>query len=107
MFNLMDSVSYFQFYDFKNCKFDWRSENVGALAFATYDFVMDEKYADYTNQQMELMCNEVKTKSLQQLRDANEYWQSAFTEVINCNNKTLFVRFFEDNNKTYTLSFAE
>lgn len=107
MFELMDSVSYFQFYDYKNCKFDWRSENVGALAFATYNFVTNDEYADFINYQMELMCNEVKAKSRQELRNANEYWESAFTEVINCNKRKLFVRFYEDDSKTYTLGFSE
>ena len=107
MFNLMDSVSYFQFYDYKNCKFDWRSENVGALAFATNDVVMDDYFKEYLESSMEAMSLEVKSKDRQQLRDANEYWESAFTEVINCNKRTLFVRFFEDDNMTYTLSFNE
>ena len=104
MFKLIDSASYFQFYDPENCQFDYRSENVGALAFASYDVCMDENYKDFLDAAMSQMSMEVKSKTRQQLRDANEYWESAFTEVINCNNRTLFVRFYEDDNLTLKLT---
>lgn len=32
-------------------------------------------------------------------------WESSFTDVINCTEKTLFVRFFENEEKTMTLDF--
>ena len=104
MYKLMDDASYFQYYDYKNCKFDYRSENVGALAFATNDVLMDEKFKGLVTTLMDNMCDTVKALDRQALRDANEYWESAFTEVINCNKGTLFVRFFEDDDQYYNPS---
>ena len=104
MFKLIDSVTYFQFYDPENCQFDYRSENVGALAFSTYDVCMDDEYKPFIDEAMSQMSNTVKSLDRQQLRNANEYWESAFTEVINCNKRTLFVRFYEDDNLTLNLT---
>lgn len=105
MFNLMDSVTYYQVYDPYNCKYDPRSENVGILPFATYDLLMLEENKSIVLDAIDLYGREVLSLSRKQQQDRNEFWESSFTEVINCNKKTLFVRFFEDNNKTITLSF--
>ncbi len=35
----------------------------------------------------------------------NELWESSFSLVANCTEKTLFVRFFEDDNVTMTVGF--
>ena len=107
MFKLMDSVSYFQVYDIENCQFDYRSENVGALSYATNDFVMDKENQKIIEAVMKENGAYVRSLTRQQLRDANEFWESAFTEVVNCNKRTLFVRFYEDDKKTFTLTFDE
>ena len=107
MFNLMDSVSYFQVYDPDNCKFDWRSENVGALKYATNEFVMDPKYQEFIYSEMKKQSAYVLSQTREQLRAANEFWESAFTEVINCNNRTLTVRFYENDDYKITLSFDD
>lgn len=105
MFALMDSVSYFQIYDIKNCQFDYRSENVGEEPYATYDYVMAEENGAYIEEAMLQLGAYVNSLSRQELRDANTYWESVFTEVVNCNERTLLVRFYEDDAKTLTLGF--
>lgn len=104
MYNLMDSVTYYQVYDPYNCKYDPRSENVGVLPFATNEVLDSEEYKDIIFEEMDKVGKEVLSMSRQEQQDKNEYWESSFTEVINCNNKTLKVRFFEDDSKTITLS---
>lgn len=105
MFALMDKASYFQFYDFENCNYDYRYELVAAAPELTSSFVENEENRELINGMLAEYTKPIKSMTRQQLRDANEYWESSFTEVINCNNKTIFVRFFEDDNKTITLSF--
>lgn len=104
MFNLMDSVSYFQVYDPYNCQFDPRTENVGVYPFATSDLLLNDDYKEFILSSIDEVGQGVRAMSRQELRDANEYWESSFTEVINCNEKTIFVRFFEDDSKTIKLS---
>ena len=105
MFELMDSVTYYQVYDPYNCNFDPRSENVGVMPFATYDMIMQDEYKEIIYEAINVVGKEVLSLTRQQQQDKNEYWESSFTEVINCNEKTLFVRFFEDDNRTIKLSF--
>lgn len=105
MFNLMDSVTYYQIYDPYNCKYDPRSEDVGVLPYATYETVMLDELKEVIFAAMEENGKTVRSMSRQQQQNKNEYWESSFTEVINCNERTLKVRFFEDNNRIITLSF--
>ena len=105
MFELMDSVTYYQVYDPYNCNFDPRSENVGVMPFATYDMIMQDEYKEIIYEAINVVGKEVLSLTRQQQQDKNEYWESSFTEVINCNERTLFVRFFEDDNRTIKLSF--
>ena len=105
MFELMDSVTYYQVYDPYNCNFDPRSENVGVMPFATYDMIMQDEYKEIIYEAINVVGKEVLSLTRQQQQDKNEYWESSFTEVINCNERTLFVRFFEDDSRTIKLSF--
>lgn len=105
MFNLIDSVTYFQVYDPYNCKFDPRYENIGSLPGLTYNLVMNEKLKGAEMEILEACGKPVREMSRQELRDANAYWESAFTEVDDCYEKSIFVRFFEDNNLKYKITF--
>lgn len=105
MFKLMDSVTYYQVYDPYNCQYDPRSEDVGILPIATYDVVTDEENKELIMKAMDEYGKEVLKQTRQEQQDKNEYWESSFTEVINCNKKTLLVRFFEDDEKIIKLSF--
>ena len=105
MFKLMNSVTYYQVYDPYNCNYDPRSENVGVLPFATYDLLMQEENKELVFEAIDSYGKEVLAKSREEQQNKNEYWESSFTEVINCNKKTLHVRFFEDDSKVITLGF--
>ena len=104
MFELMDSVTYYQMYDPYNCKYDPRSESVGVKPFATYEELMKEENKEIVYEAMNEVGKQVLSMSRQQQQNKNEYWESTFTEVINCNEKTLLVRFFEDDNRVIKLS---
>ena len=105
MFNLMNRVTYYQVYDVDNCEFDWRSEDVGVLPFASYDFVTAEEYQEAIYEAAKLNGQQIRSMTREQQQVQNEYWESSFTEVINCNERTLFVRFFENDSKTLKLGF--
>lgn len=107
LFSLMDSVSFFQFYSPDTCGFDLRSEAVGVEPYATYDVVMDEKNQDYIMEEVYKLGDRATSMSRQEQRDANEFWESAFTEVVNCNARTITVRFFEDDDMILKLGFDE
>ena len=105
MFNLIDSVSYYQAYFPDKCQFDNRSEFVGTLPYWTYDYLMSgtsdmikefETIVGYIGKYL-------KTKTRQEIRDMNYFWESVFTEVVDCNKREIFVRFYEDNSKTLLL----
>ena len=49
-------------------------------------------------------ADKIGKMSRQELQDACKYWESIFTVVANCNNRTIRVRFFEDNDKTFTFT---
>lgn len=103
MLELMKSVNYFSFYSPESCKFDVRPECVGHGI--TYDMVMDPANYDYIMSMIKKEGDVVNSMTRQELQNKNEYWESSFTEVINCSEKTLFVRFFENDEKTIKLDF--
>lgn len=47
----------------------------------------------------------LRSMTRDQIMDAGIYWESTFTNLVNCNKRTLTVRFFEDENKVLTLGF--
>lgn len=103
MFSLMDDVTYYQVYDPSTCKYDPISEDVGVLPFASNNYLVENR--EYVMELMQQYGDMVRGMTRQQQQAQNEFWESSFTEVVNCNNKTISVRFFEDNNKKLTLSF--
>lgn len=107
MFNLMKRVTYYQVYDVDNCEYDWRSEDVGVLPFSSYDFVTAEENQELIYEGAKAYGNQIRSMTREQQQVQNEFWESSFTEVINCNERTLFVRFFENDNKTIKLSFED
>ena len=105
MYKLMKKVSYYQVYDIDHCYFDTRSEQIGSLKYFTSEFVMDPQNKPLIDAITRNVGAYVRSLSDEQRREENAYWQSTFTEVIDCNEKTIFVRFFEDDNNTLTLHF--
>ena len=109
MYDLIRKVQYYNYYlGYDECKknyFDPLTELVGEMGYATYDFV--------TNPKNEILCKGIldglgetyHSMTKQELQDANEYWASIFTEVVDTNTKEMFVRFFENEDSLYLISF--
>lgn len=109
MYNLMKKVSYSSFYlgydECKNNHFDPRSEVIGEISWATYDYCMDEANEQTLKYALDGIGQEYAQYNRQQLQDKNSYWESTFTEVIDTNSKKIFVRMFEDEEHSYLLDF--
>lgn len=105
MFNLIDKATYFQFYDPYNCKYDPRSENIGAFTGATYDFLMNDDIKEYVMYLMDEFGKPIRKMSRLELQDACEYWESIFTEVADCAEKSIFIRFYENDDLKYKITF--
>lgn len=103
---LMDQVSYFKSYS-KTCAYDVISEYAGTYPWWTNEYLADEAHAEEIEKFMTLSMEEVASCDEQTLRDRGTEWLSVITTVADCGEKTLCVRFFEDDAKTLTLSFAE
>ena len=107
MFNLMDSVSYYQTYFPDKCQFDNRSEFIGLLPQWTTDVMMDDAYKDKIEAVVTDTGDYLNSLSRQEIRDLSFFWESIFTEVANCNNRTIDIRFYEDDSKRMTLGFDD
>ncbi len=102
MFDLVDQVTYFQIYR-PNPRFDVRSEEVGIRPHWDTAYLLDDKNADEIYTKIQQDIEKIGKLSRKELQDACKYWESIFTVVANCNNRTLRVRFFEDNNRVMLL----
>lgn len=100
MYDLMRRVSYSWYYtDYDNCKkyhFDPRSENLGEFQGGTYDFLFNEKYEDLIRTLINASNAEISSMTREQKEEKGSIWESTFTEVIDVTEKTIEVRFFED-----------
>lgn len=105
MFKLMDSVTYSRSYFPDTCPYDPRSEFIDQYPHWTYAYVAAEENRDEVISAIKGEGEWMKSMSRQEQRDACYFWESSFTEVINCNDRTLFVRFYEDDDLTLTLGF--
>lgn len=103
MLELMKSVNYFNFYSPYTCKYDVRSEFVGDGI--TYDYVMQPDRKEEIYALIALEGEYVHSLSRQELQNLNKFWESIFTEVVNCTEKTILVRFFENDELTLKLGF--
>ena len=105
MFELMDSVSYAQSYDYKTCNFDARSEYIGENPGWDYYYVVDEDNQDEVKKYLDEVAETYNSMSRQELMDDGTYWESSYTNIANCSEKTMRVRFYEDDSKVVDLSF--
>lgn len=103
MFKLIDDITYFQVYT-DSPKFDIRSEYAGLEPHWTTDYAMSEEHKNEIMARNAKNIKYVHSVSRKDLQNACKYWESVFTVVANCNNKTLRVRFFEDNERTFNLT---
>ena len=109
MYDLMRKVQYSSYYlDFDECKnnhFDPRSEVFGEVSWATYNTVMDPEFEDTAKEIMNEYTSYVRTLTREEKQEINEYWESIFTEVVDVNNKEIFVRLYENEDMLYLISF--
>lgn len=105
MLDLMDKVSYSQTYFPEKCHFDPKTEFVAARPHWTYSYVTDIANRREVMAMIRKEGERRAAMSRAQLEDDCSFWESTFTEIVNCKNKTLTVRFFEDENRILKLSF--
>ena len=109
MYELMKKVQYSSYYlDYDECKanhFDPRSEVIGELSWATYDFVMNPDNEEMVKGLMNESTSEVRKMTREEKQDLCEIWESIFTEVVDVNNQEMFIRLFEDEEQCYLISF--
>lgn len=109
MYDLMRKVQYSSFYlDYDECKnlhFDPRSEVIGEVAWATYALVMDPDFEETVSLVLDAQSSSIRSLTRQEKQDANEYWESSFTEVVDTETKEIFVRMFENENILYLIGF--
>lgn len=106
MFDAIKQVSYFQAYDRENCLFDSKSEFVGYHAPDNYfeelevwddDFVTDPDNEDTVNAYIDWCKERIEYyEELGTLKDVGLFWNSTFTLTANITDKTLNIRFYED-----------
>lgn len=109
MYDLMKKVQYSNFYlDYDECKdnyFDPRSENIGEVSWAQYDLVMHPEFEDIARSLINEANKGIKDMPRKEKQDINAYWESIFTEVVDVNDKELFVRIYENDDMQYLISF--
>lgn len=111
MFNLLNSITYSNFYlDYDECKnkhFDPRSEIIGEPEGLTYSFVMDDAneslIASALNEQAKAMAELSREDKVKK----GDVWESSYTEVVDTNSKSIFIRMFEDNSLMFNITFEE
>ena len=106
MLDLMKSVSYVQSYFPETCNYDCRSEYVGDNPGWTYDYIVDEKNQDEVNNYIKEQTNEFMGFTRQEKKDMGDFWETTFTNVVNCNKKTMKLRFFEDDTNCIELKLG-
>ena len=103
MFNLMDKVSYHWFYQsYDLCMkehFDPRTENVGEGPGLTYGILFDPDLQDYIKAYFNFYALNVYIQypTREAKRNANQFWETTFCEVVDCMTKTISVRIFEED----------
>lgn len=109
MYQLMDKISYSNFYlPYDECKanhFDPRSEQIGEFKGGSFDMVMTDIYEPWIKRAMDAYTEPIRGLTRDEKRVANAYWESTFTEVVDINEKAIYVRFFEDENLKFKLDF--
>lgn len=105
MFNLLDQVTYYQSNFPDECKYDWRTEYVGVKPHWTTDYVLDEANRKEVLEEGRKTASTLKAMTREEIEAENHYWESALTTITNCNNGTMTIRFFEDNDRVYDMSF--
>lgn len=105
MYNLMNKVTYFQAYFPDECQYDYRTENVGVKPYWTTDYVLDDKNKKEIDEEVNATSDTLKKMTRKEIEAENYYWETVITTITNCNDKTMTIRFFEDDSRVYELEF--
>ena len=105
MFDLMNKISYSNFYkEFSYCMknhFDPRTENVGEGPGLVYNVLFDsdpvmQKYIQFYFNAYTASVN-LNYPTRKDKRNANKFWETTFCEVVDCMDKVISVRIFEED----------
>lgn len=107
MYDLIRKVCYSKVYHPDEAGFDVRTEFVALKDYWTYEVVTNDEFKELVMEKIRENVASIEGKTRQEIQDMNSVWESIFTEVANCNERTLTVRFFEDESRVLTLSFEE
>lgn len=111
MYALMDKIAYSNFYlPYEECManhFDPRSEQVGEFTGGSYYIVMNDEWEDWVKEAMDEYSAPIRELTREQKRAANQYWESTFTEVVDCMDMTIQVRIYEDDEQMYKLTMEK
>lgn len=105
MFKLIKKVTYFQSNFPDICQYDPRTELVSDSSQMTTDYVLNPKNQEEVQAKLREGAAKVSKMTREEIMDNGQYWESTFTNLVNCNKKTMTVRFFEDDSKVITLGF--
>ena len=113
LFALMKKVQFSSYYlPYQECKenhFDPRSEVIGEendLGLdLTYEFVMDPENEELISYALTAQAEYLLSLTRQEKQDANYYWESTFTEIVDPAERVIEVRLFEDDTRLYRITF--
>lgn len=105
MLKLIKKVTYWQCNFPDICQYDPRTELVQDNSKWSTDYILDPKNQEEVQAKMAEGAAKLRSMTREQVMDDGSYWESAFTHLINCNKRTMTIRFFEDDNKVITLGF--
>lgn len=105
MLKLIKKVSYFQSNFPDICQYDPRTELVEDNSKWSTDYILDPKNQAEVQAKLQNGAAKLRKMTRKEIMDNGKYWESTFTHLINCNKKTMTVRFFEDEAKVITLDF--
>ncbi len=108
MTSLIKKVRYSQLLSPYTCLFDPRSEFCGfgkgyesTNGEITIEMALSDEYKDFIYEDIESFGVVEREKSVQTHRDEGTQWLSAWQTISNCNNRTIKVIFFEDDDLTF------
>lgn len=104
MLELMNDVKYTNTYS-ENPKFDIISEFVDSKPGWTYEYVTDPNNKEEIDNYINTVKKYFNSQTRKEKQEESLFWESTLTEIIDINNKTIKIRFFEDESKYVELSF--
>ncbi|MCQ2547879.1 MAG: hypothetical protein MJ145_02615 [Clostridia bacterium] len=102
MFKMMESIQYSNIYR-PDPVCDIRTEWVGVKPHWTTDYVLLEENRAEIEEMIDHDMKKFASLSREELMDGGTFWESVFTVVANCEKRSLMLRCFEDESKTFNL----